>query len=286
MKRSILVLVLLPLACHRPESRASGGQPAHDAPPPAAEGRVIDVHHPFGPGEPTLDVLLQALHDPDWRLRNLAVIWLQRHGEATDLVGPALLGALRDPQVEVRRTAAVAAANWKSIIGEQARPILREMLSSAHPLERASATESLTRLGLTSDLAPDLLAELERPDSTELTRKAAVAALATIPAAEGVVERLVSLLGHDDSFTGSAAERALVQLGPQASRALPQLLAALDDERTARRAAAVLARLGSAAGPAVPGLFGLLAGRDPLGRRQAVLALRAIRGPEPAPALP
>jgi HEAT repeat protein len=109
-------------------------------------------------------------------------------------------------------------------------------------------------------------------------RLAAVRTLARI--AQGnpvVVGKLGQLVGDDDLRVRNAAAQALLQLGPAASAAVPNLIRVLEEGPAPDRAARVLESMGPFATAAVPALFGLLEHDDAAVRQRAAVAIRAIR---------
>ena len=92
-------------------------------------------------------------------------------------------------------------------------------------------------------------------------------------------------MADDDLRVRSAAAKALQELGPAASSAVPSLIRALDGPAP-EVAARVLESIGPFATDAVPALFGLLESDDPSTRQHAASAIRAIRGLHRRPRLP
>jgi HEAT repeat protein len=136
-----------------------------------------------------------ALDDEDPGVRASALAALARCDELNEA---ELVRALGDPAVEVRRRAALVAANR-------------------------------------DDAAAELAALLDDPDAT-VVEVAAFACGERNDATASVVERLVALSGaHEDALCREAAVAALGSIG--APEGLPAVLAACEDRATVRRRA-------------------------------------------------
>ncbi len=89
---------------------------------------------------------LQALQDPDPKVRKTAVAKLGTVGTAESAALPAVLGALKDPHAAVRREAILAVLNCGPAANE-AIPILVEMQrSDRSPQVRSYAAQALAKL--------------------------------------------------------------------------------------------------------------------------------------------
>jgi HEAT repeat protein len=239
---------------------------------------TLDPQNPFGIEHPTVTQLVEKLRDPDWRVRYYAAMWLGNEGQAATEAVPSLIVALRDPNQEVRCKTAYALGSMGSRAPEVI-PALLERLKAEEPADREAAAQALYRIGPPPEAADALLESIDKDDYGRGARAAAVGALARTGVSDRVVLRLATLLRDKESGVRDTAKRALLGMGAQAQRALPELIAVIEGSNyLAQRAAAeVLAHMGPAAGPAIPSLFGMLEQDDPGLRHGAAAAIRAIR---------
>lgn len=140
-----------------------------------------------------------------------------RYGQGSAAAVPALIEALDDHDVHIRRLAVDALAN----VGPSAIPEVAMALQDDRPIVRQAAAETLGEFG--------------------------VKALPT----------LVSSLDHEDAKVRHAAVRSIFQLQPRAQAAVPRLVMALDDADSQVRgeAASALARGGPAVVPRLTPVF-------------------------------
>lgn len=196
---------------------------------------------------------------------------------AADAV-PALLEALSDPAVEVRRRAGTA---LKAIGPGRDTPTdrLRAALADEDHETRRSAAVLIGKMKATEAMLAQLAAELAGGTSEE--RRAAADALGTLgtPAAVTLLARVVTA-DPDPAVKSLAAERFywLTRVGH-----VPVLRVALADTVRAVRLAALLAlhRLRAAARDAIPEVVALARGPIPLDRRESLLVLGAISNGDP-----
>jgi HEAT repeat protein len=114
-----------------------------------------------------LVTLVDALHSPSRRIRETAVAGLGRLGPAARPAAPALIGALADPEAEIRRRAAevlVAVLSEGDAGRDEARPALVRLLGDRSPWVRLRAAWTLVEFGATREALPALLDALRRPD--------------------------------------------------------------------------------------------------------------------------
>ncbi|MDJ0523207.1 MAG: HEAT repeat domain-containing protein [Planctomycetota bacterium] len=144
-------------------------------------------------GEAGIEALLRFASDPRERVRS-DVTWALREVEKEHAdVRAALLVLLQDEDADVRKRAAELLARH----GDTSIPALLRALQDPEPGVRRAATKSLSALGVkAADVMAQMLAMLEGPD-----RRAAV-----------------------------AAAQAIARFGPEASSALPRILARMDTE--------------------------------------------------------
>lgn len=223
-----------------------------------------------------LAALLGAVRDRDVAVRRSAVRSL---GTMADPRGvEALVRALRtDADAEVRRTAAWALGQ---IEDRAAVPALLEAMAGDRAIEvRRTATWALGQIEDAS--AVDGLARAVRSDDAEV-RETAVWALGQIESPRGI-PALTAALREGDVRVRRGAAWALGQTGAKESAAV--LVAALRDADREVRETAVWA-LGQIEAPeAVGPLGGLLRDPEPRVRQQAAWALGQIEAESAVPAL-
>jgi HEAT repeat protein len=147
-----------------------------------------------------LDVLIEALKNPNGQVRELAVVALAELGVSHSKRVAALAGALRDPYARVRRRAARALGDF----GAHALPAL-----------------------------PMLTAGLRDPDSS--VRRDSAGTIGRLgPAAHTAAIGLVAMLGEPETRTRVVVASALKRIGRPAVPGLLQGLASPDPELRGR----------------------------------------------------
>lgn len=218
--------------------------------------------------------VLDALHDPDWRVRRECAFKLAKLGE----VGrPGLLGALKSADPEVQRCAARALVT----MGPEADvPALDTVAVLAKSKDHVLGTLLLELLRPTIDAVPRLVDLLRSPDTSR--RCAAILALRKFgPLAQEAIPHLLHAFDDPELQVRKEASRTLGKVGPSA---IPPLIRFLNDRTRRHRDCAVEAF--AAVGPdAVPALISLLGSRDHDVLRYAIGALAWI-GPAAADAVP
>ncbi|GGN29262.1 fumarate reductase/succinate dehydrogenase flavoprotein subunit [Streptomyces fuscichromogenes] len=311
----------------RPLDVATAG--ARDVPPVAAEPVAAGAVRPVEPDraepasprllgllalaeeEPELVALEPYLTDADASVRRTAVSVLTETAPAG--AGPALAGALADPDAGVR---SVAAASLRELVETlPSDPALGralvDVLGVTDALVRAAALDVLRALrlgdaalfaGCLADSDPAVRIEAVRAlvsvdaadalagavgDPSREVRVTVARALGTVGAAgaaaeeDGVVEALTVLVGDADVLVRGAAYEALAGVGcppPLAEAAV----AALTDTAWQVRVGAARALAAAGAAVAVPALAESLADRNADVRKAAVLALIRHAGAEEA----
>jgi HEAT repeat protein len=104
-----------------------------------AKSKPVTVH-----GKP-VEHWVQALHDPNVRVRQQAAQVLGNVGSSDPAVVPALAGAVKDPEPSVRSAAVLSLLR----IGPDARgalPTLREAQNDKDPKVRSQAAKALARI--------------------------------------------------------------------------------------------------------------------------------------------
>src|SRR5262249_48088308 len=148
--------------------------------------------------------------DSDRGVRGPAAAALRSNGRHAQAAVPALIAALKDEAVEVRRAA--TAALW-----------------SIHPEKEYDPT-----------LVPAIVGALRDPDA-KVRQLAAIGLSVLVPRAEAAVPALAIALKDPDARVRLGAASALAQIGPGAKAAVPALLEALKDKNAAVRGSAAQA---------------------------------------------
>ncbi len=224
--------------------------------------------------------LVKALNDGDAGLRYRAASAL---GDFNDhSVTQALIEALYDEHLVVRYSAADALTK---IGNTSAVPAIRSTLKDRQWIMRKKAVLALGGVGDESDI-PVLVHMLR--DEDEEVRKAVVSAICNIggsAAVRALMDALTNMyVQHQVQYN---AALALHKLGPEASEAVPSLVAVLANKNSRIRDVAVwaLMGIGPAASEAVPALIQVLndAEEDWDIRYCAAAALAKIRGEDSVP---
>jgi HEAT repeat protein len=215
-----------------------------------------------GLGEAGLAGTVEALASEDRDQRRAAASALASLGQGRPgAVAPALQRAVKDPDLDVR----VTAARSLTVLGYRDAyliPILIEGLGSRDLSMRDGAVGALSVLGPAARPAvPALVPILADPDEGPIRATVARvvgAAGGGVPATESA---LIAALGADDSRVREAAAGALVQLRTEDPKAVPPLLRLIahpGDRGVPHEAREIFQRVGAKALPAL-----LDAARDP-----------------------
>lgn len=225
--------------------------------------------------------LIEALEDPDLYVHSSAAKALGKIGEGrdeTEAVVTLLIGALKDHSAHARESAAEALGD----IGEgatQAVPHLIQALKDPESSVFASAIAALGKIGrrATQAVVPQLIEALKNPD--ENIRHGAASALGYIgEGAKEAVPQLTEALRDSDAFVRSGAAEGLGGIGKAAEEAVPQLSQALKDPDINVRdsAATALGKIGGGATQAVPQLARTLIDPNKQVRASAAVAIGQI----------
>jgi HEAT repeat protein len=200
------------------------GLPVDAAPAAEPEQEPTQAVEPVTRWE-ALSHLLEALHNPNWGVRERAAKTMREQAKALrglddPIVVNLLAQALRDPD-EFVRWAAVEALAW--IKDDTTVPLLLEALHDKHWTVRLAVIRALIEIG-DSNVTPALLETLN--DQHTPLREAAAEALGRIggPAA---LPGLLRALGDSDGFVRRAAAEALGDIGHVG--AVPDLIRFLQD---------------------------------------------------------
>lgn len=227
-----------------------------------------------------VDKLTEGLASDDAQIRNAAAKGLQMLQPPPDMVAPALMEVIKDPDPEVSANVVNALAG----LGEAVVPRATKALQN--PEYRGIAVRVLTQLGPKAGDAVQPLMDAISASADDLDfRTDAQLALAAIgPAAAPAIDVLVEGISSDHQGVRESSLYALRQIGPGASAAVPALVDRMlaDDAFDAMAAAWALARIApgdsDVAGKAVPKLISGLSSPDDTTRLESVDAL-AVWGP-------
>ena len=166
--------------------------------------------------------LAEGLKSEDAELRTVAAKLLGEFDEHPEIVGPALVAALRDSDQRVIEHALDAMA----ALGPKILPKVTEALRDRE--RRSFAAALIYRLGAqAADAVPVLVELLREPPADEndlLFRRRAQLALAAIgPAAASAVPVLIESLASEDEQVRVSACYALGKIGADAAAAIPAL---------------------------------------------------------------
>lgn len=193
---------------------------------PAPQSNTVpqakDTRQPVAPAPPEAAALgadviqLERLKDKDPRVRLKALgILGSRRGEAKIIVLPAVIGSLDDPDVEVRRKAAVLLGDWE----EPAEPAVRALIKALDDPDvglRQTAARSLSVIHADPGVVlPALLRKFDDPDDNMRHQIAYV--LGNLGQdAKPAVPALVKALGDKNVMIRNNALSSLEKIDPQA----------------------------------------------------------------------
>jgi HEAT repeat protein len=235
------------------------------------------------------EVLAAGLKSDDTQLRSVSARALAEFGDHPDIVGPALLAALRDADPEVVGHAMDALA----VLGPKVLPKATEALED--PEVRDYAAMVLYRLGpQAAPAVPALIAALAEPpasDEDRVFRRELQLVLAAIgPEAKEAVPALIESLASDDREVRGTAAYALGKIGPAAAAAAEKLTERLEQLEAAEDKVALVWALlklkpgdPALAAKAVPLLLGALDHQESLVRMEAAASLGEIGPPAAQP---
>jgi HEAT repeat protein len=204
--------------------------------------------------------LIEILKDPDRHVRKHAAKGLGEIGTKSDQVIPALMGAMRDRDSEVKN----AASEALEVIGMPALPALRALLRDGDNELSDDAARILAQI---ASVKPYNRSEDETDQQARARFQAAPSAL-------------FAALKDPDERTRAGAAQALGYVGKEI---VPDLVKALEDRSPLVRLQAVraLGFIGAEASPALDPVRSRLRDRDPDVRRAAEATIKAILKPDP-----
>jgi HEAT repeat protein len=273
----------------------------------------------FGPAaSEAASALFDALKDKRKEIRDHAGLALEDMGSAAV---PALVKALMDPEVGVRRRALGALGSIRPVAQDALLTIVHA-LKDTDGTVREFAFSAIQRLGVAA--LPGFVDALKAPDdflrglsdeelascsylanksdrdgrcfvpvlvaaskdANRSVRLFSILALGQLgPAASDAVPIIVPLLKEPDIAIRMTAIESLGLIGPAAKDAVPELVAALKDRDSRVRAVEALVRIGPAAKDSLPALIAALKDAD-MGVRSAAINVLGVLGQAAEPALP
>jgi HEAT repeat protein len=238
------------------------------------------------PGSPLRAAVLERLHDSDPRVRSAALDKL-RHFLSPRSRDPAVMQAFqtaaRDPSPAVRRKVLDSLVGSRfPLPGTFLAPLLSELSRDENPDSRLKAIDELGKLEFEAyRFLPDLM-DATTDANLDVRLHAGVAA----GRVGGRNPELVPLLTNalQDPTLAEQAASTLAKFGPQASDAVPPLLAAVDSDKPRVRDNAIraLGAIGPGAEAAIPKLIRLVDTRptnEPYIGGPAITALGEIGPP-------
>ncbi len=253
----------------------------------ADEGASFDVALNRGnlPGLVTVQRIRANLHMPAVVMAVSAnPAFLVGQGSASGEQIPSLIEKLKSPDATIR---AEVADDLRGLGPKAAAAVveLRRLLDDPAVLVRMSAAAALLNIAPADARSLDVLARGLAAAEASVRRHAAQAAGCAGAAAAPLAAKLVGLLTDADELTRFAALQAIATLGPDAAVARDAVVKLLDDPAMVSDAADALGRMGPAARPAQKRLAELLKAEPIALRWTAVRAMSQIGGEDAAPAV-
>jgi HEAT repeat protein len=205
-------------------------------------------------GEAAVPGAIEALRDPTLKVRSGAADLLGRIGARPDLVVPALLRTLGDPEPDVRRAATGSLHKFGEISGEIRSTLTAIASGDPDPFVRIEAASALAVSTKDPSEASRLLKPLLDHDEPGVRLSAATALWFASGEAEAVLPVLIAILDHPRSRWDACQD--LGSMGPAAAPAVPALTRFLKDDNpnVVWAVAESLGKIGKGARPALPAL--------------------------------
>jgi HEAT repeat protein len=226
---------------------------------------------------------LEALKDPDPKVRSAAAEALGFFPNHSDDVKKALIAVLNDPDVSPRRAAVLALGR----VGERdhsVEELVKKYLDDPDKQTQMNATIAMALLGTWDEKEIPTLGEA-LGNKNESTAKGASKALSMIGEQnpEKVIPVLVEALDSKTPVAAVHALPALKKLKKQAGPALPKIIAMYEksDEDTRSDILDAVSAIDESGDFAVPICLKALREDNPLDRREALIALMRFRSKAP-----
>ena len=210
--------------------------------------------------------------------------FLVGQGPAGEEEIPSLIAQLKSPDATIRAEAADDLGDLDTKAAA-ATAELRKLLDDPSVLVQMSAAAAMLNITPADAKPLEVLARGLASTDVSIRRHAAQAAGLAGHAAAPLASKLASLLTDADELTRFAALQAIATLGPDAAVARDAVVKLLDDPAMVSDAADALGRMGPAARPALKRLAELLKAEPIALRWAAVRAMSQIGGEEAAPAV-
>jgi HEAT repeat protein len=223
-------------------------------------------------GRPIAPLLVQALDDPEPRVRRGAALALGRIRPIVSGVEPKLIAGLGDPDAEVQAAYLTAIGELGPRLQGAVDPV-RALLRDDSAAIRVQAIEILARSAARDErLASDLSALVDDPDP-RVQRRAIDTLRALGPRARPALPVVLAKLRSPEADVRLAAAEWIGSHGEAAAEAVPALIDLLDDPAPELRTTAVqtLGKLGKSAQPAFDRLAAMLAA-EPVQVREAAVS--------------
>ncbi|MCY0988639.1 HEAT repeat domain-containing protein [Nannocystis sp. ILAH1] len=233
------------------------------------------------PGAALIEDLARDLHDEPVAAIVLDILQaLASYGEKARHTAPEMVALFNHADGYVRQMALLALRR----IGADPRPVACPLLALVADPDAGVRSAAIDLLAADPSLPPAILPALRviMEDESPAVRRVALAAFRRLPWGDAAIGALPTLLrlvtpGEPDDQRAEAIA-ALIELGPRATAAIPDLTRLLADADPAivRQAALALGNHGAAASCAVPSLAALAADPDPHTRRKSGEAMAKI----------
>jgi AAA family ATP:ADP antiporter len=217
------------------------------------------------------DTAVALLRDPDLGVRTEALLYLTREMHVDPLAQIEKLGDFEDFSIRAGMAAFLGSPGPTQNL-DAARALIEAMVNTSGKAGVRDRAEAARLIALVPDAFLDLLARLIE-DKDETVAREAIRSASTI-AAEGLIEPLMTALGHPDLADDAAA--ALARYG---NAIIPYIERKLPDEHTSleirRELPSVLVRIGTA--DAEQALIGSLLQADVTLRHRVIASLNKLR---------
>jgi HEAT repeat protein len=234
----------------------------------------------------TVPDLVAMLKDGDGTICSVAALALAAFGPEARAAIPDLEKALKSEDANLRCCAACALAKVDRQKAADIVPLLTQFLQLENQAARLSAIEALGTLGPTAKAGvPELQKALG--DKSEIVNINILYSLGNISADSSTITTLIAALRDKQRNIRYAGAKALGEIGPEAAKAVPDLIDVFkaEDADLKISAADALGEIGPAAREAIPLLHAALKHNQPGVRMAAARGLGGI-GAEARAAVP
>jgi HEAT repeat protein len=210
----------------------------------------------FAPGaDPTPEQLAKTRRDlasTDVKVRRETIKHLIHSDQSAHLL-PEMRALLKDPDGEVRSTAATAVGNLGAKAEDAIPALIAQLEKDTFKEARETAARALGRIGKAAPKNRAAVKPLQKAaaeDADPVTRTVALGALAMMD--EDVPAQIAALrkfLSHDDPLVRMKAAHALGMIGKPAKAAAPEIAAVLEKETDSHRRGYIGRALGNVGDP-------------------------------------